>query len=143
MSIASWKKEFYPVPACKIVDPEKAFQHSYRQWQGLTKKNLKKHELCFDNGCLFDRRRNTRYWITCALDCALCKVYFYGKTKPCVGCPLHENGFNCTHRNSPYYRSYNNNTAAPMLRAFRTVIARKAKQQAAQPKQLSAVVLGI
>lgn len=45
MSITSWKKEFYPIPADGSKGGITAIKHSLRKWEGALPENLKKHDL--------------------------------------------------------------------------------------------------
>lgn len=47
MSLETWKKEFYPIPANsrKIKTELAAVEHALQKWEGLRARNLKKHEV--------------------------------------------------------------------------------------------------
>ncbi len=86
MSLATWKKEFYPVPADK-VNKNKAVDHSLRKWKGLTRTNLRKHGVkqnTEDGRSIF--AKDGVFGITTE-SCALCKHYFESDGK-CPKCPL-------------------------------------------------------
>ena len=97
MSLATWKEEFYPIPAedaCRSV--MEALDHSILKWSGVTKENLIKHG-CELYGCevqeisdIFDFRFNSSTCALCKLveeECCDCII-----TKAC-GCPC------CSYRN--------------------------------------------
>lgn len=44
MSFTSWKKEFYPVAASRVLE-RKALDHSIQKWKGLLPENLKRHKV--------------------------------------------------------------------------------------------------
>ena len=56
MSIATWRAEYYPVPADKAEDP---LTHSVLKRSGTTKILLRKHKLVAINGKLIDQKRNS------------------------------------------------------------------------------------
>lgn len=45
MSLQSWQDEFYPVEADQPQTQLDAARHSLQKWQGVMKKNLKRHGL--------------------------------------------------------------------------------------------------
>lgn len=140
MSLQSWREEFYPVLARdfagKAVDDPivvvAAFEHSYRKWRGLTKKNVSKHGLyfwCGDFGVLTERGDHLgarRCAMVGTFSCALCILY----KSHCDHCILQKHGYGCCYgpaSPTQWYRTYLESTAAPMLAVFRTV-ARRIKQ---------------
>jgi hypothetical protein len=88
MSLATWKKEFYP-KAAGNVSQKSALAHSLRKWRGLTKVNLKKHGLVMDYECLSDGKPETPCIIIDDSSCALCQCFYYALAgEPCATCPI-------------------------------------------------------
>lgn len=87
MSLATWKAQYYPVPA-QDCPKEQALEHSRRKWIGLRKENLEKHGLCYGQhiGAIYAEGNASKLDID-GHTCALCAVY--GPTdEDCGGCPL-------------------------------------------------------
>lgn len=84
MSLASWKAEYYPVPAHE-VSAEDAVAHSLKKWRGLTKEVLNAHGLHVDCGCITSGP-GAELGID-GYSCALC-AQFEGETGSCRKCPL-------------------------------------------------------
>lgn len=88
MSLATWKEEFYSVPA-KFVGPAQATAHSLTKWIGLRSENLAKHDV---RACVQWIRdlADVDYPILGlridAASCALCSHYDSGDD--CDLCPL-------------------------------------------------------
>lgn len=83
MSLATWKKEFYPTPAYR-VSKAKAVEHSLKKWGGLTKKELNKHGLKRTNSDIWEDKNS----FPISTDtCALCKHYL-DTENGCPRCPL-------------------------------------------------------
>lgn len=84
MSLASWKREFYPVPASKVPADE-ALDHSIRKWRGLLPTALERH------GCERSEFGEVVGPGRASLDidtasCALCTHHYWDKF--CKNCPL-------------------------------------------------------
>jgi hypothetical protein len=130
MSIATWKKEFYPVPASRIKTKKRALAHSLRKWKGLTKDNLKKHEIIADRillrqyGGLSDRD----YFALDAESCALCQLY---DDDLCVKCPLFaaNGGYSCSAstRPSQYAIWVGDQNPKPMIKLIEKAIKENEK----------------
>lgn len=133
MSMASWKKEFYPKKASK-VSKKNALKHSLNKWIGLTKKNLRKHNILVnedDATVLYDLDNN-------GIDidgssCALCH-HFYEPTSVdsshCKGCILFQvrNGVPChessdNYELSPWEHWIVNENPLPMIRLLKRAVA--------------------
>ena len=131
MSIKTWIKEFYSKPA-KEVSKKNALAHSILKWEGLLKKNLKKHGLSKsrDDGFIehgmahFVATSQKNYFDVNADSCALCEVHWrdanYGS---CGDCPLFKvrGDVSCARPrgdedDSPYDKFIDNNDARPMLK---------------------------
>ena len=82
MSLATWKAEFYPIPASR-VSKKNALAHSLRKWQGLTKAALKRHGLIRDDYGIFGEDRG--FYVD-SDTCALC--HFWISDVGCIACPL-------------------------------------------------------
>jgi len=86
MSLATWKAEFYLVPASKVKKAE-ALAHSLRKWQGLTKTALKRHGLIRESCGIFGEDRS---FYANSDTCALCHFWISeaGFSGGCMACPL-------------------------------------------------------
>lgn len=104
MSLATWKKEFYPTGASTAQAKKKPVSHSLRKWQGAAPKNRKKHSVTLnqlrDAGLLESR------------SCALCLAHPFG----CNPCPfyLHFNRICVDDWDAMLYE----NKTSPMIRAL-------------------------
>lgn len=103
MSLRSWMKEFYPVPANKVRGKVAAIKHSIQKWQGLSPAALKRHDIVRVDCELFDDDEH-RFDIDSST-CALCQV----TNTDCEDCPLYlvRGGVSCCFRRpdegvSPY-----------------------------------------
>lgn len=146
MSLVSWKKEFYPVPA-KEVSKRDAAAHSLQKWLGLREASLQKHGAALCSADDYWSSRNVivdesgdRLYVNCA-SCALC-VWFLGKnavtsSEACSRCPLSKvrGGIPCDkarddEEQSPYFRLCDDGDPEPMIRWLRKAVAyqKKAKK---------------
>lgn len=117
MSLDTWKKEFYPIPA---RDAEKGFcmYHSYRKWLGTLPENLQKHGLHIEKNFRIVEDADSRVYIFFGNEtCALCLKY-QSNTFGCTSCPL----FNpvtrencCDTTTSPYQIFGRTGDPTPML----------------------------
>lgn len=125
MSLASWKQEFYPIPADTfegedIVDAVDSVEHALTKWKGLRAEALRRHELYVNTlGAVTDKQnRSERLYIDSG-SCSLCAAYMDKNDdddqeedyEECSGCPLYlvRSGVRCDQRmpneaKSPYYR---------------------------------------
>jgi len=116
MSLASWKEESYPVPACEVQE-EDALAHALRKFLGLTKKALRKHGLKrLDKWILADDGAFQVDSDTCAL------CIFFGCGRSCPDCPLSivRGGRRCDlklagERKPPYAAFIEDGDARPMI----------------------------
>ncbi len=82
MSLATWKAEFYPIPA-DAVPKDQAIAHSLQKWQGMTAANLAIHGVSVtDSGDLED---DDQFLEISTRTCALCEHYY---VYDCHECPL-------------------------------------------------------
>lgn len=88
MSIESWKEEFYPISAHKVL-PFDALEHSLRKWEGFRDENLAKHGLDVSRhfGIKQDFINEDEAENFIGVNTCACCVHWY--TKGCVGCPLY------------------------------------------------------
>ena len=86
MSLSTWKKEFYPKNANKVSKKE-ALNHSLQKWNGLLKKNLKKHKVEIHIGALHDQN-DLFYDAGLEIDYSSCALCFYYMENSCKLCPL-------------------------------------------------------
>src|SRR3990167_2262375 len=86
MSLATWKRVYYPVPASKAASSDReAVAHSLRKWRGLRKAALQRHKVTRFGAVVIDASAgsltiNDR-------TCALCQRYVV-RQGYCSGCPL-------------------------------------------------------
>lgn len=84
MSLATWKKKYYPVEACEVPKAD-ALAHSIRKWEGLRLPVLEEHGLTREDHKISDRRGNALF--IDSNTCALC-VHYFGEKQDCERCPL-------------------------------------------------------
>lgn len=127
MSLETWKAEFYPIEASKVL-VEDAVQHSLRKWRGLTKENLKKHGVKQDGNSIYDVFGSLRLNYG---SCALC-FHYECSVSDCPGCPLVSVlGTRCDicvnrddeHIVSPYREFIWRNDPLPMIEALEKAAA--------------------
>lgn len=92
MSLATWKAQFYPVPASEPKTALEAVDHSILKWDGMQHKALTEHEVRHSPVCqsLVDQEGFT-FWPgsgTCALCVKFCKEDTEDDESPCNQCPL-------------------------------------------------------
>ena len=88
MSLNTWKDEFlgeeYP------SDPLGALDHSIKKWEGLSKENLRKHNLV-QLGTFIEERSNPSINERIgASNCALCIHFMFEGISECVNCPIYK-----------------------------------------------------
>ena len=88
MSIKTWKKEFYPIPANE-TSKEDAVKHSLQKWKGLLSENLTRHrvQLSANRARLFEPARGKSLYIVTSGACSLCYHFQVGEN--CTKCPLY------------------------------------------------------
>jgi hypothetical protein len=127
MSLKTWKKEFYPIPASNSTKTG-SIAHSLQKWIGLLKKNLKKHEVYVDRiGYLIDSNDESDFL---PIDCASCSLcwHYYAKDSSiclCYGCPLYialGNKKCDLEENAPYTIWELTDDARPMINALRRAL---------------------
>lgn len=102
MSIQSWKKEFYDIPASDAAGSDlEAVEHSIKKWKGLTLRNLSKHGLMKERGrqTIKEGVNGEAFWVS-ASSCALCVKHLAVAIgdEDCGNCPLSEvRGIRCDH----------------------------------------------
>lgn len=87
MSIKTWKKEFYPIPANE-TSKEDAVKHSLQKWKGLLPENLIKHRLHLSKGnsYVIQEYKAHRFYVVSTDTCSLCHHFKIGEN--CSNCPL-------------------------------------------------------
>ena len=98
MSLATWKKEFYPVTASAAAKYSwlRAIDHSLRKWTGLLPKNLKKHGAHINAWGDIEDDTNAELTID-ENSCSLCAKADVRGSKNCARCPILINvGVKCT-----------------------------------------------
>lgn len=77
MSFASWKEEFYPVPANECSH-DQALEHSILKWTGLLPENLEKHGVVKRH--IYIEGLDEDGWLRIDGDsCALCRYHYSPK----------------------------------------------------------------
>ena len=135
MSLASWKAEFYPIPASRVKKRD-ALAHSLRKWQGLTRVALKHHGVKSKWGEL-SGERGERAFVIDGHSCALCHYYSALDSElHCVRCPLYiiRGGVSCdclrpAEECCPYGEFVSFNRALPMISWLKRAI----KAQGSKP----------
>jgi len=121
MSLSSWKKEFYPVPATKSKSFElQAAEHSLLKWTGLLPKNLKKHELTID--FWGDLQGKTGSFKINASTCALCQRHVLRRNLLCGTCIINEKFIQCDHPDSAYRRWRDDRNPKPMINVLKKCV---------------------
>ena len=129
MSLKSWKKEFYPVPASEVAEKD-ALAHSLRKWEGLQAKHLKRHAVALEGMDLVAAKRTAWRvlgWRSCALcaivgmDCSQCVLE---QVRPGRGCANGESPRN----ESPYEKAIDTGDVRPMLALLRKAMRAQAKK---------------
>ena len=136
MSLESWKKEFYSVPADKVAKKD-ALAHSLRKWEGLTKAALRKHKISRCGDTIGEEELN-EYFPIDSSTCALCEAFHEelpGEAiRSCGSCPLvglseqEEGDSGCT---KEYLAWFANHRLAPMLALLRKAMRAQAKKDKA------------
>lgn len=126
MSLESWKREFYRIPASQ-VSKGWALRHSLKKWIGLRPMNRKKHNVSLSveriqlvNTSDIGRSRDGDD-VDClkigAESCALCE--HFDNKKRCENCPLIQAGIvNCKFYDSPYDKFMEDGSVVPMIKAL-------------------------
>ncbi len=119
MSLESWRKEFYPVPAKSTMrmDVIGIIKHSFHKWIGLSPKNLKRHGLeRYEDGISDDMES----FSTGNESCSLCKKYL-DVTWPigqidCSKCPITKmRGYSCSKEYKKFYSTGENQPMVDLL----------------------------
>lgn len=125
MSLESWKREFYPVPAPRAKE-WKAAAHSLRKWIGLSRANLKRHGLEKADGSHMIKQRGGGLMMHGTETCALCCQYDDGtEENSCGPCPLYaalDNDKCAGDKNDVYGKWLHRGHAGPMIRALRKAV---------------------
>jgi hypothetical protein len=134
MSIVTWRKEFCPIPAKKMVDADlqQAIEHSLTKWEGLREPNLAKHGLRrskYSSWAVIDDNTGISHTVASARQCALCAKFLAAK---CAGCPLNKHGSNRSLQSEGCNSVYNQWTCKsdpePMIQALEKALARTKRQ---------------
>lgn len=132
MSLKSWMKKFYAVPAELATDSDKkALEHSIRKWTGLLPENLKKHGV-YLQARIVKEIGSTPGGESLYINsdtCALCIKYLVTSPKfndSCDGCPLYEQlGFKqCDRFGQPFRHFHNYDDPVPMIEALKAALER-------------------
>jgi hypothetical protein len=90
MSLTTWKKEFYPIPASQVSEAD-AIAHSLRKWQGTLREALTQHQVTFEDRAIgkpvpAESLRKTSDELNFNADtCALCRHHI---ANSCATCPI-------------------------------------------------------
>lgn len=126
MSMQTWLQEFYPVPACDLINssPLEQAEHALLKWTGVLPENLAKHNIAkyiCDNK-IGDAAEQFRL-ITDV--CVWCLKYYYSRR--CDGCPL--NHVNCLMDNSVYLKWMTFEDPIPMIEEIKKVVENERRTQ--------------
>lgn len=116
MSLGTWKKKFYPIPANQVKEKD-AIDASLLKWVGMRESNLKKHGLRISFGGSIEDS-NGEYLDINDATCSLCVHYL--DEGDCRKCPLFQHlGHRCDHpiRTSVFITGLNGDPE-PMIAAL-------------------------
>ena len=123
MSIATWKKKFYPINANNILlnTDAKMLKHSIKKWEGLLAKNLRQHTMSHSAGSgeIHQTDSFAVFPITGGT-CALCCEYYNGIFNECTQCPIFKY-LKTRICSKEFNRWRNHNDPNPMLNLLKTV----------------------
>ena len=116
MSLRTWKKEFYSVPADRVSE-ENALKHSLKKWIGLLSTNREKHNVKLYNNCLCDIADIEDPYDNLDIDsdsCALCAHFI---DNDCLECPLYkiDGDKRCDDPDGAYYLFMDRGAVRPMI----------------------------
>lgn len=97
MSIETWKKEFLPsLKNAKTWTDKKCFQHVAKKYEGISPKNLRKHQVKMRKGARYLSYLTLYEDVLSVDECALCIKYHKPyTTNECKGCPLYRAEIGC------------------------------------------------
>jgi len=139
MSLTSWKKQYYPVPADQVKSKIAAIRHSLRKWKGLRPKALIRHELhlseshhaVLPNEFLRNPELVTIPDEQLVIDdssCALCCMANVRYT--CEGSPLIDHlGVSCDQNGQPFTLFSDSGNPEPMIKALTAVLKNATKKR--------------
>jgi hypothetical protein len=126
MSLKTWKEKFYPKKPTKRMTKVEAVEHCLLKWSGLTRTNLKAHNVDITlSGDIFG---HDGIFYVDSESCALCIKYYDYYTpddSPCNKCPLYESldDMRCDARNeSPYGQWRQDKNPKPMIKALKKTL---------------------
>lgn len=126
MTIKSWKKEFYPVPAENAAKTDlMALRHTLKKYLGLRKENIKKHELLHLRNVIQD---DNDCFVFSGNTCALCEKY----NDNCDNCPItKQEGESCNGSDdNVYLQLANNGNPEPMIELMKILIKKEQRKNA-------------
>lgn len=133
MSIATWRKQYYPSSAHNITTDKGAVIHSLRKWKGLTPTNLRKHHLSKEIGSYTIEDISGRGFNIDGNTCALCHLHC---PIVCENCPLQNErgGAACDEPmlgeySSPYSSFKVNNDPKPMIKLLTAAMKTQLKKE--------------
>jgi len=131
MSLATWKKEFYPIPASKCKKKD-ALEHSLQKWIGLRKKNTDKHDVRKYGMRIESKSDKYDDLLIACKSCSLCMFYLKEHhIDKCDTCPLSiaRGGFACDFMfTSPYGTYQDSHNPEPMIKLIRKAIRQSKKK---------------
>jgi hypothetical protein len=88
MSIESWKKKYYPIPAgaTKGTGLKAILDHSIKKWKGFRLKNLHKHGLTTHDTAIVELNSYQEEMMS-PRQCSLCVSF---RKQDCIACPIVE-----------------------------------------------------
>lgn len=136
MSLASWKKEFFPkMPKRGVVA---ALQHSIRKWKGLLPKNLKKHGVYNFYPGVEERDEHIGPSLEfSSQNCALCRIYYEPKNAGwdpgwdpgCERCPIYKLRGRSCHLEWKKAHDEHPDSCLPMIKLLEGVLKKYRKSQ--------------
>ncbi len=121
MSIETWRKEFYPVPASDAATSDlEAARHSLRKWRGLRQEILEKHDAEVD-----EAGHRTPPISVDDCSCALCCRHLNNEEGHCGECPLIVlTGFHCGGHQKQWSAWVDCYNPEPMIEALEELVRR-------------------
>lgn len=124
MSLVTWRKKYYPVPASERMGPVRAVQHALRKWSGLRPAALAAHAVYKVGGAVRSYTDVCSFWVA-DRTCSLCLRYFDSiPARHCAKCPLAQYlGRRCDRDGGPYHVWVITGDPEPMIAALTGTLA--------------------
>lgn len=136
------EKEFYSTTPSKRMSTLKAIEHSLKKWKGLTKANLKKHNIIHNDNSYILIDTNESFYImddTCSLCIKFRSIYFSTQINhECKKCPLYKINNKACYENIdnvyPYSEFLKNSNPIPMINLLKKALKNRIKEKTMNDK---------